>query len=372
MAKIEEAVGSATKPATAYLRIMSHYRLREYEQCISSANAYLDDKPAQDETLQEINNAIADSKLRLAERQQNTVEQTKKNLAFCNTDAIIVEMPEFREAMEKWQQAQKEFEAQKADMENSYEQKMSDYHNAMSESEKTIKEKEIEDWKTSYIKFVEEEAPERLQKMEKDLLKPIYDKLNTAADAVKTETGFVWIVPDNAVYSNNGIFDASNLIRKKLGLQTTQTQTQLPTIPQKFAFVDASAIIQAMPEYAKMKKELEDLEKANQAVLNEKIDDYNRKTAEYFGKNQTWAESKMRELDNISDEIEKFTLSSEDFFRKRQQELWTAIEDKAKSAMQAVSVENDFAAIIDKESELPKDFVIVDATKLVKKRLGTK
>jgi hypothetical protein len=54
VAQIEEIVGSRTKPVTAYLRILSHYRLKEYDKCISAAEAYLADGPAEDETLNEI------------------------------------------------------------------------------------------------------------------------------------------------------------------------------------------------------------------------------------------------------------------------------------------------------------------------------
>ncbi|GHT58464.1 hypothetical protein AGMMS50239_03070 [Bacteroidia bacterium] len=80
VAKIEEEVGSATKPATAYLRIMSHYRLREYEKCVSSANAYLAAKPAQDETLTEIRTALSDAKeqIRLAEAARQKKLATEK------------------------------------------------------------------------------------------------------------------------------------------------------------------------------------------------------------------------------------------------------------------------------------------------------
>jgi TonB family protein len=52
--EIETMIGSTTKPATAYIKIMSYYKLQEYENCMDAAEAYLNDKPAQDETLEEI------------------------------------------------------------------------------------------------------------------------------------------------------------------------------------------------------------------------------------------------------------------------------------------------------------------------------
>ena len=52
--EVETMIGSATKPATAYIKIMSYYKLEEYENCMDAAEAYLNDKPAQDETLEEI------------------------------------------------------------------------------------------------------------------------------------------------------------------------------------------------------------------------------------------------------------------------------------------------------------------------------
>jgi TonB family C-terminal domain len=52
--QVEQLIGSTTKPATAYIKIMSYYKLEEYENCMDAAEAYLNDKPAQDETLEEI------------------------------------------------------------------------------------------------------------------------------------------------------------------------------------------------------------------------------------------------------------------------------------------------------------------------------
>jgi len=54
--EVETMIGSTTKPATAYIKIMSYYKLEEYENCMDAAEAYLNDKPAQDETLEEIRN----------------------------------------------------------------------------------------------------------------------------------------------------------------------------------------------------------------------------------------------------------------------------------------------------------------------------
>ncbi|MDR0831027.1 MAG: hypothetical protein LBN95_13110 [Prevotellaceae bacterium] len=105
VAKIEEAVGSATKPATAYLRIMSHYRLQEYEQCISSANAYLADKPAQDETLQEINNAVSESEKILASREAERQRQLAEQETERQRQAELARQKSAleKEAVEQWE-----------------------------------------------------------------------------------------------------------------------------------------------------------------------------------------------------------------------------------------------------------------------------
>ncbi|GHU70379.1 hypothetical protein FACS189413_10650 [Bacteroidia bacterium] len=108
VAKIEEEVGSATKPATAYLRIMSHYRLREYEKCVSSANAYLAAKPAQDETLTEIRTALSDAKeqIRLAEvaKQKKLVEQEAERQR--QTELARQKAAFEQEAADRWAQLQ--------------------------------------------------------------------------------------------------------------------------------------------------------------------------------------------------------------------------------------------------------------------------
>jgi hypothetical protein len=66
---VETEIGSTTKPATAYIKIMSYYKLKEYQNCIDAANAYLADKPAQDETLEEIRKVHGESQKMLATAQ---------------------------------------------------------------------------------------------------------------------------------------------------------------------------------------------------------------------------------------------------------------------------------------------------------------
>ncbi|MDR1169778.1 MAG: tetratricopeptide repeat protein [Prevotellaceae bacterium] len=73
VAEIERLTGSATKPATAYIKIMSYYRLEDYENCVHSARAYLNDKPAQDETIDRIQYVYGKSQLIVTVRK---VEQT--------------------------------------------------------------------------------------------------------------------------------------------------------------------------------------------------------------------------------------------------------------------------------------------------------
>lgn len=61
--ELEQLIGSTTKPVTSYIKIMSYYKLKDYASCVQSAEAYLGDKPKQDETLEEIRKVLSDSQI---------------------------------------------------------------------------------------------------------------------------------------------------------------------------------------------------------------------------------------------------------------------------------------------------------------------
>jgi len=77
--QVEAMIGSTTKPATAYIKIMSYYKLKEYVNCMETASAYMKDNPAQDETQNEIQD-VWQKAIDEMENREETILWLTKNL----------------------------------------------------------------------------------------------------------------------------------------------------------------------------------------------------------------------------------------------------------------------------------------------------
>jgi hypothetical protein len=73
--ELERLIGTSTKPATAYIKIMSYYKLNDYDNCVRSASTYINGgEAAKDETLVEVRRVMQDSQTTL-NRQREAAEQ---------------------------------------------------------------------------------------------------------------------------------------------------------------------------------------------------------------------------------------------------------------------------------------------------------
>lgn len=91
----------------------------------------------------------------------------------------------------------------------------------LSESERTLKEKEIQDLRNRMQGF-DSYAQEELRKAQNDLLKPIFDKATKAIKAVGEENGFVYVFDVSSgviLYNSSNSVDVMPLVKAKLGIQ---------------------------------------------------------------------------------------------------------------------------------------------------------
>ena len=145
---------------------------------------------------------------------------------------------------------------------------------------------------------------------------------------------------------------------------------------QKFGHVNSQEVIQAMPEFAKARTEIEALTKQYEADLKSMQDELQKK-AEAFDKEQaTLPENiKQRRQTDLQDMYAKIQQSYQDnqqALAKEQQEKMNVITTKVLDAIKAVGQAGGYVYIMDVTGGIPyiSTTLSTDVTAEVKKKLG--
>lgn len=145
---------------------------------------------------------------------------------------------------------------------------------------------------------------------------------------------------------------------------------------EKIAFVNSQEIVPTMPEFVAMQKQLADMEAQYKKELKVMEDEYNKKYADFIQQQDSLTENikvrRQQELQDIQERSQNFVQQSQQDFQKKQQELFAPIQDKVKKAIKAVGDEKGYTYIIDPQAILYTGASAVDATSLVKTKLGLK
>ena len=132
----------------------------------------------------------------------------------------------------------------------------------------------------------------------------------------------------------------------------------------KIAIVNTQEVIQAMPEFATMQKQMADMEAKYKNEMQVMQDEYNKKYSDFVAQQDSLTENiKMRRMQELQD-MEQRTQ------QKKQGELFTPIQDKLKNAIKAVGDEKGYTYILDPQIVLYQGNTAVDATQFVKAKLG--
>ena len=118
----------------------------------------------------------------------------------------------------------------------------------------------------------------------------------------------------------------------------------------KIAIVNTQEVIQAMPEFATMQKQMADMEAKYKNEMQVMQDEYNKKYSDF-----------VAQQDSLTENIK---------MRRMQGELFTPIQDKLKNAIKAVGDEKGYVYILDPQIVLYQGNAAVDATQFVKAKLG--
>ena len=146
----------------------------------------------------------------------------------------------------------------------------------------------------------------------------------------------------------------------------------------KIAIVNTQEVIQAMPEFATMQKQMADMEAKYKNEMQVMQDEYNKKYSDFVAQQDSLTENikmrRMQELQDIEQRVQNFMQVARQDMDKKQQELLAPIQDKVRTAIKAVGDEKGYAYIFDNNPGivLYTGNAAIDATPDVKAKLGLK
>ena len=147
---------------------------------------------------------------------------------------------------------------------------------------------------------------------------------------------------------------------------------------QKFGHVNSQEVIQAMPEFAKARTDIEALTKQYEADLKQMQDELQKK-GEAFEKEQATLPENIKqrrqtELNEMYQKIQQSFLDNQQALAKEQQDKMQAITTKVVDAIKAVGQAGGYVYIMDTASGIPyiSTTLSTDVTAQVKAKLGLK
>ena len=147
---------------------------------------------------------------------------------------------------------------------------------------------------------------------------------------------------------------------------------------QKFGHVNTQEIIQAMPEFATARTEIEKLTSQYEADLKSMQDELQKKAEAFEKEEATLPENiktrRNQELQDLYQRIQQTYQDNQQALAKAQQEKMQAITTKVLDAIKAVGQEGSFVYVMDTAAGIPfiSTTLSTDVTTQVKAKLGLK
>ena len=143
---------------------------------------------------------------------------------------------------------------------------------------------------------------------------------------------------------------------------------------QKIGYVDSQAIIELMPESAKIQQDLQAYYSELQAELQAMATEYQNKMREYEANQATMSnilrQSKEKEIVDLQGRIQEFQANAESDLAAKQDELSKPMLDKIKAAIDGVVKAKGLAYVFEKTVILSIGDSAIDVTPDVKAKLG--
>lgn len=144
----------------------------------------------------------------------------------------------------------------------------------------------------------------------------------------------------------------------------------------KFGTVNSVEIFNLMPEKATAEQQLEALQKQYEAESVKMQEEFSAKYKEFVDAQETMPENikqrRMQEIQEIQQRIQNFREVAASDLEEQQNKLMAPIQEKMSTAIKAVGEENGFTFIFDVNILMYSGAQAIDATPLVKAKLGLK
>ena len=147
---------------------------------------------------------------------------------------------------------------------------------------------------------------------------------------------------------------------------------------QKFGHVNTQEIMQAMPEFAKARTDIEALTKQYEADLKSMQDELQKKAEAFEKEESTLPENiktrRQQELQDMYQKIQQSYQDNQQALAKEQQEKMQAITTKVIEAIKSVGQSGGYVYIMDMAGGIPyiSTTLSTDVTAQVKAKLGLK
>lgn len=147
--------------------------------------------------------------------------QTLK-FAHIDSQALIQAMPETTAAQKTLEETAKGLEDQLTTMQKEFQTKLAEYTqkgDSLSDIVRQAKEEDLHNLQQR-IQTFNQNAQQKLQQKQSELMQPVFAKANENIEAVAKEQGVIYVFDANAVlYKSNDSIDLLPLVKKKLGIQ---------------------------------------------------------------------------------------------------------------------------------------------------------
>ena len=143
----------------------------------------------------------------------------------------------------------------------------------------------------------------------------------------------------------------------------------------KIAIVNTVEIFHAMPETSSVETQLAALNEQYEKEFTVMQEEYNKKFAEYVEQRESLTDNirlrREQEIQDLETRIQNFVPVAQQEMQKKQQELYTPIQEKLQKAIDAVGEEKGYTYILNPQVLLFRNpSTAVDATSFVKAKLG--
>lgn len=144
----------------------------------------------------------------------------------------------------------------------------------------------------------------------------------------------------------------------------------------KFGTVDIEAVITATPEYTEAQNQVAEASKKYEASYKSLQDELNKLYAEFQQLNndpstpQSIKDLRIQDIQDKDERSKQFLQTAQQDLERLNQQLMQPIQEKMINAIQAVGTENGFTMIFPAGMSIFNGADVIDATPLVKAKLG--